>query len=328
MSRRVVVFAPNWLGDAVMALPALADVRRAWPDATIDIAARPAIAPLVPLMPGRFGTVVLRDRPAGIDAVASGRYDVALLLPNSFNAAWMARRAGVPERWGYAHDLRGVLLTKAVPPPVRLHQAAYFQHLTTRLGFGAGPLVPRLDVSPDAVAAATTLLRDHGWDGHAPLIAIAPGAAFGGAKKWPAASFARMIDLLATDGARAVIVGARADAAAAAEVRAIADRSTDPMDLTGRTDLPALAGVLSRCRTLVTNDSGAMHVAAALGTDVLAIFGPTNEHETRPLGPGRATVLHGDVWCRPCMLRECPLTQRCMRQVTPDAAAEAARSSL
>ncbi len=328
--RRVVVFAPNWLGDAVMALPALADIRRAWPDATIDLAARPAISALTPLVPGITQTVRLGGRGRAITAVANGRYEVAILLPNSFNAAWTAKRAGVPERWGYARDFRGPLLTRAVVPPVRVHQAAYFQHLTTMLGFAPGPLEPRLVVPATAVDAAAAQLRARGWDGRAPLVAIAPGAAYGGAKKWPAASFAATLDLLAADGLRAVIVGAAADAAAAADVRAALRPSSGSgsIDLTGQTDLVTLAGVLAQCRALVTNDSGAMHVAAALGVHVVAVFGPTNEQETRPLGAGRSTVLHGRVWCRPCMLRECPLTHGCMRQVSAEAAAAAVRSSL
>ena len=119
MSRRVLVFTPNWLGDAVMALPALADVRRALPDATIDLAARPAIAPLTPLVPGIDATVRLAGRAASIEAVRAGRYDTVLLLPNSFNTAWIVHRAGVPERWGYRNEFRSALLTRAVAPPAR-----------------------------------------------------------------------------------------------------------------------------------------------------------------------------------------------------------------
>jgi heptosyltransferase-2 len=123
MSEQLVVLAPNWLGDAVMALPAIADLIRASPDAVVDLAARPAIAPLVPLVP-RIGTaVVLGNRRESIAAVAGGRYDAALLLPNSFHTAWVARSAGIPERWGYRNEFRSVLLTRAVTPPVRIHQA-------------------------------------------------------------------------------------------------------------------------------------------------------------------------------------------------------------
>jgi heptosyltransferase-2 len=159
-------------------------------------------------------------------------------------------------------------------------------------------------------------------------VAVAPGAAFGGAKRWHAARFAATIDALARDGVRTVLVGAGADARAGAEVLAGVHTSLRPLNLIGATDLSTLAAVLVHCRTLVTNDSGAMHFAAALGIDVAAVFGPTNESETRPLGTGRMSVVHTDVWCRPCMLRECPLTHRCMTGVSTEAVLGAVRASL
>jgi heptosyltransferase-2 len=151
-----------------------------------------------------------------------------------------------------------------------------------------------------------------------PLVAVAPGAAFGGAKRWPAARFAATIDALARDGVRAVVIGAAADAGAAADVLSAVHSSVPPIDLVGATDLSTLAAVLVHCRRLLTNDSGAMHFAAALGVDVTAVFGPTNEHETHPLGRGQMAVVHSDVWCRPCMLRECPLVHRCMTRISVD----------
>jgi len=318
VSQRLLVIAPNWLGDAVMALPAIFDLVRSNPGATVDIAARPSIVPLVPLVPGIDQALVLGSRAGSIDLIRAGRFDAVLLLPNSFNAAWIAHRAGVRERWGYAHDFRSLLLTRAVAPPVRVHQAAYYQQLTTALGFPPGPLEPRLDVPPDLRGIGEDRLVERGWDGRSPLMAIAPGAAFGGAKRWPAARFAAVIDAVARDGVRAVLVGAGADARAGAEVLAAVHTGLRPLDLIGATDLSTLAAVLLQCRGLVTNDSGAMHFAAALGLDVTAVFGPTNEHETRPLGTGRVSVVHSHVWCRPCMLRECPLTHRCMTLVGPD----------
>ncbi|HUR33798.1 MAG TPA: lipopolysaccharide heptosyltransferase II [Vicinamibacterales bacterium] len=328
MSRRLLVFAPNWLGDAVMALPAIADLCRVSPDAVVHVAARPAIAPLVPLMPGIAQALVLGDRRASIDAVRAGRYDAALLLPNSFHTAWIARNAGVPERWGYRNEFRAMLLTRAVAPPVRVHQAAYYQRLTTALGCPPGPLTPRLDLPHDLRSGGGNRLAAAGWDGQSPLVALAPGAAFGGAKRWPAAHFAATADALARDGVRSVLVGAGADARAGAEVEVAVRSGLRPINLIGATDLPGLAAVLVQCRALVTNDSGAMHFAAALGVNVAAVFGPTNEHETYPLGTGRLSVLHTDVWCRPCMLRECPLTHRCMTGISADTVLGEVRVSL
>jgi len=330
--KRLLVFAPNWLGDAVMALPAIADVRRGRPDLTIDVAARPAVAPLFGLVPGVGDVTVL---PAGgLLAGAVPRelqdrsYDAALILPNSFQAALTAWRAGIPERWGYRTDCRGPLLTRGVARPGRVHQAAYYQRLAHELGFASGPLEPRLEVPAVARRAAGDLLTAGGWDGRAPLVALAPGAAYGGAKRWPPESFAALATALAADGVSSVLVGSAADRLAGQEVAAALGAGVRAIDLVGRTDLPGLAGVLAHCRGLVSNDSGAMHVGAALGVSVTAMFGPTIERETRPLGRPDPVVLTHQVWCRPCMLRECPLDHRCMRGISVEAVLAAARRSL
>ena len=315
MTTRVVVFAPNWLGDTVMALPAIADLCRERPEVVVDIAARASIAPIVSLIPGVGPALVLGDRRASIDIVKAGAYDESLLLPNSFNAAWIARSAGVPERWGYRNEFRSALLTRAVAPPSGVHQVEYYQRLTTALGFAPGPMVPQLRVSSELRSHGEALLVERGWDARSPLVCVAPGAAFGSAKRWPAVRFAATIDALAEDGVRSVLIGATADAGASREVNGFLRSTIQPIDLVGATDLPLLAAVLVHSRAIVTNDSGAMHMAAALGVNVTAIFGPTNEHETRPLGSGRRSVMHADTWCRPCMLRECPLTHRCMTGV-------------
>jgi heptosyltransferase-2 len=164
-------------------------------------------------------------------------------------------------------------------------------------------------------------------------VAIAPGAAYGGAKRWPPIRFAELLSDLRGDGVQCVLVGAAADAPTASEVLRDARPGADalaPIDLVGRTDLAVLAGVLALCRTLVTNDSGAMHLAAAIGVDVTALFGPTDDRATspRPLDGRRALVLTHPVWCRPCMLRECPLDHRCMRSIDPRVVVTAARARL
>lgn len=337
-SKRLIVFAPSWLGDAVMALPAIEDVRRHAPDASISVAARPSIAPLFALVPGIRDVVVVDRRGegwrGGMRQLREGSFDAALLLPNSLHAALTAWRAGIPERWGYRTQGRAALLTRSVrPPAVRVHQALYYRRLTEALGFAPGPLEPRLDAPADARRAAADLLASAGWNGRSPLVALAPGAAYGGAKRWPAESFAALAAALAGDDVTSVLVGGVDDAAAGTEVMATARLLREapgknipvPIDLIGRTDLPMLAGVLAQCRALVSNDSGAMHFGAALGVPLVAMFGPTNELETRPIGRLEPVVLSHDVWCRPCMLRECPLTHRCMRGVTVEAVLSATR---
>ena len=325
---RFIVFAPNWLGDAVMALPALADLQRTFRDASIDIAARPAIVPLFKLV-SRVREVVAVTTPAQTARALRARgYDVALLLPNSFNVALIAKRAGIPERWGYRTDFRGPLLTRGAVTPTGGHQAAYYQSLVRALGCANGPIEPRLTVAEELRQVGFELLVGEGWDGHARLVAMAPGAAYGGAKRWPASSFAAVAVDLANDGVRTVLVGAAGDRTAADEVKRRASLRAPILDLVGRTDLPGLASVLVQCRAIVTNDSGAMHFAAALGVDVTAMFGPTNERETHPIGSARTTVLTHQVWCRPCMLRECPLTHRCMRGISVARVEHATRQSL
>jgi heptosyltransferase II len=336
--KRLVILAPNWLGDAVMALPAIADVRRAAPAASIAVAARASVAPLFALVPDVDETIVLRRAPLSVAAwhelgieIAGKGFDTALLLPNSVQAALLARRAGIPNVWGYRTDWRGRLLTRAVRPARGLHQVDYYQHLIHSLGFANGPSEPRVTVTTDARETARALLISLGWDPAAPIVAIAPGAAYGGAKRWPPAYFAELADGLAADGVQCVMVGTAADAETGDAVERSAKASRSIVNLVGRTDLSALAGVLANCRALVTNDSGAMHLAAAIGISVTAMFGPTNEHATSPRNPNpdaRTTVLTHSVWCRPCMLRECPLDHRCMRGIGVETVLEAARSRL
>jgi heptosyltransferase-2 len=331
---RLVVLAPNWLGDAVMALPALQTLRDHYPSAHLAVAARPAVAPLYAMVPGVAAVLPLESR-GGLsqvrrwrrDAVrlAAERFDLAVLFPNSFMSAWVTAQARVPERWGYDTDLRGRWLTKALRRPApSVHQADYYLALTTAAGLAPSARVARVVVPEAARAAAAVLLpaRD--------VVVLAPGAAYGRAKQWPPAHFAALAHALwRTRGVASVLVGAGGDALAGVEVREALTRipggsetAAALVDLIGKTDLQTLAAVLARSRAVVANDSGAMHLAGAVGAQVVAIFGPTNEQQTAPLtsasdGPAPRLAIH-HVWCRPCMLRECPLGHMCMRGVTPE----------
>src|SRR5471030_2207982 len=349
--KRLVILSPNWLGDAVMALPAIADVRRAAPDPRIVVAARAAIAPLFRLVPGVDDTIVL-SKPAAIHDVArwhalgaelaGGAFDAAVLLPNSMHAALVVSRAGIPERWGFRTGWRGRLLTRAIERKSGLHQVESYRQLVAALGFPNGPLEPRVHVPEDAREAAARLLTESGWDGRSPLVALAPGAAYGGAKRWPPEYFGELAATLAADGVSCVMIGSAADAGTAAEVEQHVARAFEARvggserpalhrsalhNLVGRTDLPTLAGVMTLCRALVTNDSGAMHLGAAAGVSVTAVFGPTDDRATRPLGDAHAVLIH-PVWCRPCMLRECPIDHRCMRGVGVASVLASARRTL
>jgi len=333
MKKRLVIRAPNWLGDAVMALPAIADVRRAWPEARITVVARASVAPLFALVDGvdaHVGT--------GADARTSMKdCDVALLLPNAFRTALEAWRAGVPERWGYRADARAMLLTRSIArPATSVHQVEFYQRLVAALGFPNGPGVPRVRITDAIRDAGARALEAAGCDRRAPLMAIAPGAAYGSAKRWPPEYFAELASTLAADGVQTVMVGSAADASTASDVARVfqtrhagapGSAARQIVDLVGKTDLPTLAGVFTHCRTLVTNDSGAMHLAAAAGLPVTAVFGPTRDAETHPIGDAHA-VLTNPVWCRPCMLRECPLDHRCLRGIDAATVAASARRTL
>lgn len=325
---RLVVIAPNWLGDAVMALPLVADVHREWPDMHLTVAGRGSVAALFEMvdevddvlpLKGGGGAAAIVSAKANARTLAAGEFDAALLLPNSFLSAWIVARANIRERWGFRADWRGPLLTRAVPRPRKpLHQSAYYQTIASELGLVPGPPYAHVTVSEAGGARARALLTDSGLAADARFVAMAPGAAYGRAKQWLPERFAQLATVLAAErDMRAVLVGASADAAVC---RLIAARAPGTIDLCGKTDLPTLAGVLSRAQAVVANDSGAMHLAAATGTHVVAVFGATNEKRTAPLRANAsappATVVASDVWCRPCMLRECPIDHRCMTTIS------------
>jgi heptosyltransferase-2 len=330
---QVVVIAPNWLGDTVMALPAIFDIRRAFPSARLLVAARQAVADLFKLVPSVDEVVTLqwsgrllrRSALAG-DAVRLRELaaDVAILLPNSFAAAWLVRKAELPERWGYSTDMRGRLLSRAVRRPrTSMHQGAYYQHLTRELGIESGPLEPAVTIPDTATGAARTFLTERGWDGLRSLFVFAPGAAYGTAKRWIPAYVARVLStLVRTRQATCVLVGSRADAWTTRDICALIPPDTQKhvIDLAGETNIEMLAAILGLGRAVVSNDSGAMHLAGAVGSPIVALFGPTRELETAPLTRTgvRADVLTNPVWCRPCMLRECPIDHRCMKGITPE----------
>ena len=331
MSERIVVLAPNWLGDAVMALPAFADVRRHFSSAHLAVAARPSVAPIYAMVSGVDQVITL---PGGggwrawtgwredVRALEAGTFDTAILLPNSYGAARNVSKAGIRERWGYATDGRGGLLTRAIEKPkADLHQRAYYQVLTAALGIPEGP--PFASIRPDS-AKAKQLLRDVGLDLDEPFIVFAPGAAYGRAKQWLPERYAELADLIINQrGWSVMMVGAGVDRAACDDIaRRLPNQGTRInrlIDFCGKSDLATLAGILGEAHAVVSNDSGAMHLAGAVGTKVIAVFGPTREKQTSPLSSGpdapEAVVITHEVFCRPCMLRECPIDHRCMRRI-------------
>jgi heptosyltransferase-2 len=337
---RVLVVAPNWLGDAVMSLPALADIRRRYPEAHLTVAARSAVAPLYAMVPGVDATMVMQWRGSFTDrralngdvrTIVEARIDRVILFPNSFASAFVPYRARVKDRWGYAADLRRPLLTRAVRRPRgSRHQGVYYQHLIRELGIPTGALEPVLSVPASAIDEARALAMARGWTESRPLLVVAPGAAYGTAKRWLPTHFATLITRAVREiGVSVVLVGASMDAESTSLVLASvgAGERESIIDLTGATTLQTLAGVMSLAAACVSNDSGAMHLAGAVGTPLAALFGPTRERETAPLTRqgGHAEVLIHDVWCRPCMLRECPFDHQCMKGLRPERVFESVR---
>ena len=317
---RLLIRAPNWIGDVVLSLPAVRDLRRNFPAARLEVLARAWVADLYRAVPEIDAVRESRGHRADVAAIR-GAFDAAVLLPNSFGAALAVWRAGVEERWGYDTDGRGLLLTRRARVPAGIRgrsQVYYYRAMLAGLG---------LDVSgsPDASLACPADWSARGMarlgDG-GPWLGLNPGAAFGAAKRWLPERFAAVAELVSRrTGTRVAIVGGPGERPLA---EAIAGAMRAPVRvLCGETTLPELVGVLSQLRLLVTNDSGPMHVAAALGVPLLAIFGSTDWRETAPVGE-RARVVREPVECAPCLLRECPIDHRCMRRVTVDRVAEAA----
>ena len=316
--RRLVIRMPNWLGDAVMALPAVAALRQAHADAHLALAAIPSVAPMFEEdTPARQQEIVVVDKATEAQTLRGRGFDAILLLPNSFRSAWVARRTPIPQRWGYAAGVRSPLLTRAVARPKgELHQASYYAELVRGLGFTVDETPPRIAPVAATAQRAAALLASLDPSGR-PLVGFAPGAAYGHAKRWPPERVAQVVLRLVREReATCVLVGAAADREAGRAIESALPSDVRLLNLIGRTDLRLLIGVLARCRAFVSNDSGAMHLAAAAGVPVTAIFGPTKERATAPLGDH--DVLVEPVFCRPCMLRECPIDHRCMKRISSD----------
>ena len=339
---KILVRATNWVGDAVMSIPALEAIRSRWPRDEIAILARPWVADLYD---GQgCADRLLRDDRAGrhrgvfrseqlASALRRDRFDVAVLLPNSFDAAWVAWRAGIPERIGYARDARGFLLTRvvAVPHPGELpaHETYYYLELLRRAGWLERlPTVQRIElrVNPALRERAEAFLTRAGARPGSLRIALASGAAYGSAKCWPAERYATLADRLIADfGADVILFGTAAESRVARRIAAAMRRGA--IQLAGETSIGELPALLAQCHLFIGNDSGAMHVAAAVGLPVVGIFGPTDPRGTAPVTP-RFTLVRQPVSCSPCFLRHCPVDHRCMTRIEVDAVHAAARAWL
>jgi len=320
MSAAIVVRTPNWLGDTVMALPMLAALRAAEPNARITLVGRWAgllagqgVADVALAYPGTLGA---RRRLAR--ALAAERTEVAVLLPSSLESALAAWRWRAARRVGYATDGRGLLLTDAVPLPApRRHQVDEYAALLAPLGVsdvGATPVwTLRHDGAMDAEIAR--LLAEAGVPREARLVGLHLGAAFGSSKLWPPEAFGRLAQGLAAAGLTPVLLGTDDDASTAAAVSRAAGAPI--ASLVGR-DRPALLPrLLARLGCLVSGDTGVAHLAAAVGVATITLFGPTDRRLTAPRGP-RSRALDRPAPCAPCFLPRCPIDHVCLTRIEPD----------
>jgi heptosyltransferase-2 len=276
-----------------------------------------------------------RERLAG--ELRKEKFDAAVLLQNAFDAAWLAWRAGIPERIGYARDARGPLLTRAIPVPregqIPKHESHYYLELLRRAGWtdtstGAstdvsGAIAPiRLLVSEGAETRAESALRAAGARDAVWRCAIAPGASYGAAKCWPPERFAQLADRLISECAADVIFfGTPGEKDIAARI--LAEMKSRAISLVGETSMRDLAAFFTRCSAFIGNDSGAMHVAAAAGLPVIGIFGSTDPEGTAPV-TSEFTLIREPVSCSPCFLRQCPVDHRCMKRISAESVFQAA----
>ena len=327
---RIVIRGPNWLGDSVLSVPAMKAVRSRFPNAEITLLVRPWVAGLFHAAPF-VDKVWSHSKPGLSDWIRTARqmrrrkFDLALLLPNSFESALTVFAGGVPERTGYATDARGILLTQSVAVPTgKRHQAAYYLDLVESLFGPVSEPTVEITATEDERQAARQLLRSEAVDPAKGILVINPGAAFGSAKRWHEGRFARVADQLAEElKLQTVVIGSDAERPIGECIQRMMQHRSAV--LSGQTDLETLIGLLAEASLVITNDSGPMHIAAALGVPTVAIFGSTDAEVTRPVGL-RTRVVRQEVACSPCMLRECPIDHRCMEAVTVDQVFEAAKS--
>jgi heptosyltransferase-2 len=322
-----------------MALPALRAVRKRFPDAEIAIVGRPYVADIY--RDQEICNQLISYDPKGSHAGIRGReglaaqlraqkFDVALLLQNAFDAAWLAWRANVPERIGYARDGRSFLLTKAVPLPhhgeIPAHEKFYYLELLRRAGWldsVQDETFIGLRVPEEKRRSADEFLYKSGARQGALRIAIGAGASYGSAKCWPPPRFAEVANRLQSEAdADVILFGTAAEASVSTAISA--EMRRPPVDLTGKTAIADLPALLSQCHLFIGNDSGAMHVAAAVGLPIVGVFGPTDPEGTSPVTP-RCTIVQQKTYCSPCFLRRCPTDHRCMTAITADMVEAAAR---
>jgi heptosyltransferase-2 len=304
-SPAILVIGPRWVGDMVMAQCLLAALKQLHPQAAIDVVAPAWAAPLLARMPQVRQRIEATTKPGSLGLAERwrfgrslrGRYDAAYVLPGSWKSALIPFFAGIRQRVGHKREMRYGLLTDIVPLPKDLKRRTAQAYFSLARGGNFQP--PRLTVDAENQAS---LLSRHGL-GVKQFVAMMPGAEFGPAKRWPSAHYAGLARAMMAKGLGVVLLGSRNDAGVTAEIAALAPGC---IDLAGQTRLEDAIDLIAAARLAVANDSGLMHVAAAVETPIVAIYGSTSPNNTPPLAEQRELVWLG-LSCSPCHQKICPL---------------------
>ncbi len=322
----IVVRCPNWIGDAVMATPALEDIRNLFPSARITVLASEPIAELLENLPC-IDEFIIFSRAQGektlefnriIQELKKREYDLGILLTRSFSSAWMYWKGNVRWRLGFKDHWRSLLLNIAVSlPKEEEHDVFTYRKLLSPFGLMAATRQPMLVVTEDEKAQMQKTLQPLCKDKD--LIVLNPGAAYGSAKCWPKERFRGVAEALLTQGKSVIFIG---DAKTRALIDEIMDGLSGPVfNFAGRTTIRQLIALLYFSRVVVSNDSGPMHIAAALGKPLVAIFGSTNPKRTGPFATG--LVIKKEIPCSPCYKRVCPKNFECMTSISVEEVLEA-----
>jgi len=332
---KIVVRAPNWIGDSILAVPATYSLSKNFPHAQIWMAAKEwakdlftshdFIKGVIPL-PEANDLKSLRD---SVQKIKKFHFDIGVLLTNSFSSALLFYLAKIPERWGYSRDGRGLLLTRGIALKKQedcSHQVNYYLDLISGLGLKTSPPKICFPLTQEEKEQAKEMLLSLNIDLRRPLIILNPGASYGAAKRWHPEKYAELAILLQERKKADILITGSTDEAELAESMT-SFMTKKPLDLTGKTSLRLFAGLISHTDLFITNDSGPMHIANALKIPVIAIFGPTDPSLTGPFQEP-AAVIKKDVPCWPCSYRECPFDHRCMINIDPEEVFEACQKFL
>ena len=332
---KILVRGTNWIGDAILTLPAIASIRATYPQAHIAILVKPWVADIYKLFSAVDEVIIYEDKcdtPAGVFRLAymlkNRNFDAAILLQNAIEAAIIAFMARIPLRAGYDSDARSFLLTHSVKRTKeirKVHQIEYYLEIVKTLGCVPVDREMRLENMIN-LQDAKSIVQKYLPETNNAIVGIAPGATYGPAKKWFPERFAAVADKL-SDGfpMQGIIMGSKADWETAEEVKNAA--RTKLINLAGKTNLREAIHLISQCRLFISNDSGLMHIAGALNIPTVAIFGSTNPITTSPAG-NKTTIVHQDVDCSPCLEETCPTDFRCMKLISVEDVFLAAQSIL